>query len=747
MNRREFLRVSVLGGGAFVMGVSFAGCASPNERRMKKAVESGSAFQPKGTFQPNAYVSVTPDNRVLVGVGKSEMGQGVFTHHAMLVAEELEVALDAVEPFHAEAGPEFQMLGLQQTGGSSSVRETYEPFRRAAATARVMFVAAAAQKWGCDVGECEGREGAVHHRPTGKSLRYGQLTRAAARQEIPDDVPIKDPADFKLLGEPKRRVDLVSKVTGEAEFGLDVEVDGMVKALVIRAPVIGQKVESFDADAASKMRGVREIFSFDRGVAVVADKYWQARRAAPEVKVRWASTPMQRFDTDHLREAVRAQKDGDGVVLRDDGDVDGAFEDAATVVEASYEAPYLAHAPLEPQNGTAYVQEDRCDIWAPVQWQSAAQGDVARLLDLRREQVHVHTTFLGGGFGRRLIIDYIIEAVLISREMGRPVQVVWSREDDMRGGYYRPFSHTRVRGVLDADGTPKAVHYHSMSQSLLDLDQWLPSMLPEWLPRVTKMMMARTMQNAVDSDSLPNVLATEGAFDATYAIPGWKVEYTQIHAEVPVSFWRSVGHSFNAFAVESFIDELADAGDRDPLELRRELLADDPRKLGVLERAAKMGRWGEPIDEGAAGESWGRGIAVHQSFGSYCAQVIEAGVVDGDIEVRRVVCAIDCGVALNPDIIAAQMESCIAQGLSAAIWQKIDFKAGQVQQGNFDTFPFIRMHQTPEIEVAIIDSDASPTGVGEPGLPPVAPALAGAIFAATGKRLRKMPFCDALEEA
>jgi CO/xanthine dehydrogenase Mo-binding subunit len=740
MNRREFLRVSVLGGGAFLMGVSFAGCASPNTRRMKEAVASD------GTFQPNAYVSVTPDDRVLVGVGKSEMGQGVFTHHAMLVAEELEIALDNVEPFHAEAGPEFQMLGLQQTGGSSSVRETYEPFRRAAATARVMFVAAAASRWGCSVGECEAREGAVHHRPTGKKLRYGQLTRDAARQEIPDDVPIKYPADFKLLGKAKKRVDLVSKVTGEAEFGLDFEVDGMVKALVIRPPVIGQKVDSFDAQAAKEMRGVRDVFAFDRGVAVVADKYWQARRAAPKVEVRWASTPMQRFDTDHLREAARAQRDGDGVVLRDDGDVDAAFEEAATIVEATYEAPYLAHAPLEPQNGTAYVQKDRVDIWAPVQWQSAAQGDVAIMLDMPRDQVHVHTTMLGGGFGRRLVIDYIIEAVLISKQMGLPVQVVWSREDDMRGGYYRPFSHTRVRGALDADGKPTAVRYHSMSQSLLDLDQWLPAMLPEWMPRVTKMMMARTMQNVVDSDSLPNVLATEGAFDANYAIDGWKVEYTQIHADVPVSFWRSVGHSFNAFAVESFIDELAHAGERDPLELRRELLADDERRLGVLERAAEMGRWGEPVEEGPADETWGRGIAVHKSFGSYCAQVIEAGVVDGEIRVRKVACAIDCGVALNPDIVAAQMESCIAQGLSAAIWQKIDFEQGQVQQGNFDTFPFIRMHQTPQIDVAIIDSDASPTGVGEPGLPPVAPALAGAIFAATGKRLRTMPFCDALEE-
>ncbi|QDG49378.1 xanthine dehydrogenase family protein molybdopterin-binding subunit [Persicimonas caeni] len=738
MNRRDFLRVSLLGGGAFLMGVSFAGCANPAVRRMQKTVESN------GAFQPNAYVTVTPDDRVLVGIGKSEMGQGVFTHHAMLVAEELEVDLDRVEPFHAEAGPEFHTLGMQMTGGSTSVSDTYEPFRRAAATARVMFVAAAAQEWGCRPGECEAREGAVHHKKSGRTLRYGELTRAAAQQEIPDDVALKKPEDFKVLGKPKKRVDLLDKVTGKAEFGLDFEVDGMVKALVIRPPVIGQRAKSFDADKARAMQGIVDIFAFDRGVAVVAEKYWQAKRAAPHVEVRWGRSPLEKFSTDDLRKAAREREDLDdeGVVMRHDGDVDDAFDEAAKVVEASYEAPYLAHAPLEPQNGTAYVQKDRVDIWAPVQWQSAVQGDVARLVGVDRDQVHVHTTMLGGGFGRRLVIDYIIEAVLLSRELGKPVQVVWSREDDTKGGYYRPFSHTRMRGALDAKGNPTAVSYHSMSQSLLDLDEWLPTMLPEWVPRVTKMMMARTMQNAVDSDSLPNVLATEGAFDANYKIPNWKVAYTQIHLDVPVSFWRSVGHSFNAFVVESFIDELAHAAQKDPYAFRRRLLADDPRKLAVLDRAAKMGGWGTALDDG-----WGRGIAVHKSFGSYCAQVIEAGVFDGEIQVRRVACAIDCGLALNPDVVASQMESCIAQGLSAAIWQKIDFEDGRVAQANFDTFPFIRMHQVPQIDVAVVDSDEDPTGVGEPGLPPVAPALAGAVFAATGKRLRKMPFVDALEEA
>ncbi|MFP4598661.1 MAG: molybdopterin cofactor-binding domain-containing protein, partial [Persicimonas sp.] len=718
MNRREFLRVSLLGSGAFLMGVSLPGCLGADQQRMRDVAASS------GAFQPNAVVAVTPDDRVLVAVGKSEMGQGVFTHHAMLVAEELGVDLEQVEPFHAEAGPEFQIFGVQQTGGSSSTAQTYKPVRRAAAAAREMFISAAAATWGCARGDCEAHGGAIHRTSTGDFLRYGALTQVAAGQSIPDDAPLKAPSEFEIIGQSKPRVDLEPKVDGSAEYGLDIHIDGMVEALVIRPPVLGAQVASFDAGEAAQMRGVVDIFAFDRGVAVVADKYWQARRAAPHVEVEWTESSLDGFNTSEMRDAARRRDDAPAVTLRDDGDVDRGLDDAdMTVVEATYEAPYLAHAPLEPQNGTAYVQEDRVDIWAPVQWQSAAQGDVATLLGLPREDVHVHTTMLGGGFGRRLLIDYIIEAVLVSREIGRPVRVVWTREDDTRGGYYRPFSHTRVRGAVDADGRPVAFDYHTMSQSLLQLDAWLPSILPEWMPRLTRTMMGKTAGNVADSDSLPNMLATEGASDLTYAVPNIRVGYTQIRVDVPVSFWRSVGHSFNAFAVESFIDELAAAADRDPYEVRRELLTDDPRKLGVLDRAAELGGWGSPVEEG-----FGRGIAVHKSFGTYCAQVIEAGVFDDEVVVRRVSCAVDCGLALNPDIVVSQMESCIAQGLSAAIMQKIDFVDGRVVQGNFDTFGFIRMHEAPQIDVEIIDSDAPPTGVGEPGLPPVAPALAGGIF-------------------
>lgn len=734
MRRREFLKASLMASGAFVLGVNFTGCTGTDVRRMRETARSS------GGFQPNAFVTITPDDRVLVAVGKTEMGQGVFTSHAMLVAEELEVDLDSVEPYHA-TGEEFGAFGVQITGGSTSLKDSFIPMREAGAAAREMFVAAAAEVWECPTEECRAENGHIVH-TSGKSLRYGELTEAASRQSIPSSPTLKKSSEFKVIGQGKTRVDLVSKITGEATFGIDVQVEGMTRALILKPPVLGSTVASLNADKARDMDGVVAIFAFERGVAVVADKYWQAKRAARHVKVEWNLSKLENFDTESLRKDARKQVIKRGSSIRDDGDVDAVFRDHDTVVEAIYESPYLAHAPLEPMNAMASVEPDRAEIWAPVQWQSAVQGDVANMLDLSRDKVEVHTVFPGGGFGRRLMIDFVIEAVMISREVQRPVHLIWSREDDTRGGYYRPYNITRLKGALDSDGRPRAFYYHSMSQSLLNLRDWMPSILPEWMPRVVRTMLARTAGNAVESDTLPNFLATEGANDLSYAIDDVRIEYSQIHVDVPVTFWRSVGHSYNGFVIEGFIDELAHAADQDPYAFRRNILHTDPRKLAALDKVAELAGWGSSLDEG-----WGRGIAVHKSFDTYCAQVIEAGVFDGVIKVRKVWCVVDCGVVVNPDIVRAQMESCIAQGLAAAIFQKIDFVDGRVVQGNFDTFELLRLTQMPEVVVEIVDSDADPTGVGEPGLPPVAPALAGAIFDATGQRLRRMPFQDALAEA
>lgn len=735
MKRRDFLKASLATGGAFMLGIQFSGCTGVDARRMRDA------FEELGVFKPNAFLTVTPDNRVLVAVAQTEMGQGVFTSHAMLVAEELEVELDRIEAFHPQAGADFEFFGVQMTGGSMSVAMTFMPIRQGAAAAREMFISAAAEVWSSPREQCRAEAGAVVH-DSGKKLSYGELTREAARQKVPKKVALKTPDQFRVLGKTQRRVDGLAKVTGRAQYGIDVVVEGMVKALVIRPPVLGSKVRSLDASRALMMPGVVAVFAFEQGVAVVAEKYWIAQRASKLVDVQWEPGVLSSFNTSDLARAARDRIEEPGLNVHNRGNAARAFETpGATIVEATYEAPYLAHAPLEPMNATAWVQEGRCEIWAPVQWQSAVRGDVAHLLGISKEDVHVHTEMPGGGFGRRLMIDYVIEAVLVSREIGLPVQVIWSREDDTRGGYYRPYSLTRMKGALDGEGRPIGLYYHNMSQSLLDLRDWLPGMLPGWLPRVTKMMMARTAANAVDSDTLPNVLATEGALDTTYDIEHIRVEHTQIRVDVPVTFWRAVGHSYNGFVMESFIDELAHAARRDPYEFRRQLLVKDPRKLAVLDKAARLGRWGEPIDKG-----WGRGIAVHRSFGTYCAQVIEAGVFEGKIEVRRVACVVDCGIALNPDIVKAQMESGILQGLSAAIMQKIEFVDGEVPQGNFDSFPMVRFHESPEIVVEIVESLSDPKGVGEPGLPPAAAALAGAIFAATGRRLRSMPFNDALKE-
>jgi isoquinoline 1-oxidoreductase subunit beta len=736
MKRRDFLKASLGAGGALVLGIQFAGCASPQLAQMRAAARD------EGLFRPNAVLTITPDDRVLVAVSHTEMGQGVFTSHAMLVAEELEVDLTRVKAFHPVAGPDYETFGLQMTGGSTSLASSYEPIRRAAATAREMLISAAAVVWQCPREECRAEQGAVVH-SSGKRLTYGELTTEAARQNIPRKVTLKSPDQFQVIGTGARRVEGLEKLNGQAVYGIDVQVEGMVKAVVIRPPVMGSKVRSFEADEARAMPGVVDVFAFECGVAVVAEKYWQAQRASKHVVVSWDTGPLGGFDSQRMAEAARSRIDQPGLVIRDEGRVERALERTdVRVVDAVYEAPYLAHAPLEPMNATAHVTPGRCEIWAPVQWQSAVRSEIAYLLGMPKDDVHLHTTMLGGGFGRRLMLDYVVEAVLVARKVGRPVQVVWSREDDTRGGYYRPYSLTKLTGAVDGQGRAVALSYHNMSQSLLDLKDWLPGMLPGWLPRLSKVMMARAADQLMTTDSLPNVLATEGANDLSYAIDNVRVAYTQIRVDVPVTFWRAVGHSYNGFVMESFIDALTHAAGRDPYEFRRELLAEDPRKREVLDRVARLGRWGEPIESG-----WGRGIAVHRSFNTCCAQVIEAGLFDGEVKIRRVSCVVDCGVVVNPDIVVSQMESGIIQGLSMALMQKITFASGAVVEGNFDTYPMMRLHQCPEIVVELVESSEKPTGVGEPGLPPAPAALANALFAATGLRLRTMPFNDVMASA
>lgn len=731
MKRRDFLRVSVLGTGALWVGVN-AGCgSSPQQQRLQDAAGNN-------LFQPTHFLTITPDNQIKVGTGKAEMGQGVFELYRLLVAEELAVEPGTIEVTNAIAGPEWQIFGLQITGGSTSTPESWDPIRTGAATARSMMLAAAASKWSCPPGECTLEGGKVLHAKSGKSSTFGELIADAARQPIPEKVtPIQ--GDFKVLGKPHVRTDIHPKITGAPIFGIDVDVPGMVRAVVIRPPVFGGTLESVDDAEARKMKGVVDIFPFELGVAVVAEKYWQASRAAKKVKTTWNHGRNATLNSDELMAATVERSAEWGAPQREDGDVPAALKAAGDkALDSVYTGPFLAHACLEPMNATVHIEEDKATVWAGTQFQTGVTATVADIAGISRKQVTVHTTFMGGGFGRRSCLDFTTEAALISKRVGKPVQVIFSREDDTKAGYYRPVMVARMKGALGADGQPTAYYAHALSQNLLDLESWGPSILPEWMPRT---MITRAMGHLLGTASAPNPAASEGLATTTYDIPNVRVDYTPIRVGVPVSFWRSVGHTLNAFAAEGFMDELAHAAKKDPVEFRRGLLTKDPRKLAVLEAVAKMSNWGSPIEEG-----WGRGVAAASSFGSFCALVLEAGYFDGEIKVRKGWAAIDCGTPINPEMIETQITSGILFGLSMAMWQKIDIVDGHVQQSNYHDFRSIRLHEAPELTVQIIPSTESPTGVGEPGTPPAAPALAGALFQATGKRLRSMPFIDALKE-
>lgn len=732
MKRRDFLRVSVFASGAFAVGVNFAGCASSRQRREIARVASES-----GVFRPNAFVTVRPDSRVELLMPKSEMGQGVTTLHTTLLAEELEVKIEDVELSVAPASQED--YGMMITGGSTSTPDMFIPLRVAAATAREMLLAAAAATWGVSVSELTIADGIISHKSNGKSAPIGTFVAEAAKQEVPDEPRLKTREEFKILGKRVTRVDAHDKVTGKAIFGMDVQLPGMLRAYILRPPVLGAPATSVKDAEAKKIPGVVKIFTIDRGVVVVAEKFWQAKMAAAKLEVTWGKGLLEGFDSEQLRE-LSADYSGrkPANAPRNDGNVKRALQrDDVQVLDVVYDAPYLSHSPMSPMNCTVQIDKanDRAEVWAPTQMQVITQQLVARIADVPQENVKVNTTFLGGGFGRRGIFDFIVESATIAKEFDRPVQLIWSREDDTKFCYYRPQSYNRLIGAVDKEGKPVAWSHHNLSQSLIAQKDLVSGILPNWIPEAMNSMLSRASVGLFRSGTVPAVTALEGARDMPYAIPNVRVGYTPVIADVPVLFWRSVGHSFNGFVVESFIDEMAHAAKKDPFEFRRGLLAEHPRQKAVLELVAEKAQWGKKMPDG-----FGQGIAQHHSFGSYCAQVIEAGLVDGEITVTKVTAVIDCGFALNPDMVKAQIEGGIIFGLSAALFQEITFVNGQVQQANFDTYRSLRMYQSPEIEVHILNTENDPTGVGEPGLPPAAPALANAIFAATGLRMRKMPF-------
>jgi len=704
IERRNFLKISVAAGGGLLIGFHFPGIS-----------QFASAQATAGTFMPNAFVRIGTDERITVIVNHSEMGQGVYTSLPMLLADELDADWTKVGYESAPVDPKYNhpAFGMQMTGGSSSVWSGLEQFRQAGAAARAMLVAAAAQQWKVDASSCRTENGAVLN--GSNRLTYGQLVNTAAKLPPPEKVQLKDPKTFKLIGKPIKRLDTPDKLNGKAVFGIDVKLPGMLTAVIARPPIFGAKMKSFDDSRARSMLGVRKIAAIPAGVAVIADTFWQAKMAREAVRVEWDDGAMHDFSTAQMMQDFRERAKTPGTSVRNDGDATAALANATKKITAVYEVPYLSHLMMEPLNCTVDLRADSCEVWTGSQFQTVDRANAAKVAGLPNEKVQLHTTFLGGGFGRRANphSDFVVEAVQVAKAAGAPVKVIWTREDDMAGGWYRPAFLHAIEGGLDASGNAVSWRSRLVGQSIM-----------AGTPFAAMMMKGKNYDPA----------SVEGVDDLPYSIPNVAVESHQAEVNVPVQWLRSVGHSHTAFAVECFVDELAALAQKDPYQFRRALLQKQPHHLGVLDLAAQKAGWDKPLPKGM-----GRGIAVHFAFGSYSAHVVEVSVSDGNVRVHKMVCAIDCGQYVNPGIIAAQTESGAIFGASAALMQELTFANGRLQQTNFNTFPVLRMNECPVIETHILESQEKSGGIGEPGVPCAAPAIANAIFAATGKRIRRLP--------
>ena len=688
-----------------------------------------------GDLEPGAYLQLRPDGAIILQVDKLEMGQGVMTGFVTLVAEELGARPDQISPRHAPVHPTFQTPS-QLTAESASMRHRFDRLRETGATAREMLRQAAADRWQLNVRDVEASgEATMVNRETGEQLAYGELASAAAVLPLPDEPALKPPEEFRWIGREVPRVDVPAKITGTAVFGTDVRLPGMLTAIVLRPPRALDTLRNFEADEARAMPGVHSVFAISAGVAVVAEGFWQARQAAMRVKAEWQDGPAAGFDPEEFRGRQRAAiAAGDGHHARDDGDVEAALADAGEVVEAEYYTPFLAHATMETMNATLQLGPGHAELWLPGQAPDLARQVVCDLTGLRREQVDVHVTYAGGGFGRRAMLDFVIEVVQVALQVSAPVQLVWSREDDLRFDYFRCSTSHRVRGALDAEGRLAA-----WDHSLVTPDHTsyifpigLATMAPQWWSRRVTDGIAEFI-GPLQVKLIGPFQARDGSVTVRYAAPNFRVSLHVMTPDLPVGIWRSVGNSYNVFVAESFADELAHRAGADPAEWRRRHLADQPRHLAVLERVLAESGWGKP----APGRHLG--LSLHDAFDSVIGQVAEVSVSDGRIRVHRVSCVVDCGTAINPDIVHAQLEGAILFGLSAALLESVEIEDGQVRQTNFHQYPLLRLVDTPVIDTHIIESTAHPGGIGETGTPGIAPAVANAVFAATGRRLRELP--------
>jgi isoquinoline 1-oxidoreductase beta subunit len=703
LSRRSFLRAGAAAGGGLMLSLSLPFATAAAEAAVGE------------TFTPNAFVRIARDGQIVLTMPYVEMGQGTYTSIPMLIAEELEVDLKQVRLEHAPPNEKLYanpLLGIQATGNSNAIRGAWKPLREAGATARTMLVAAAAKRWNVDPSSCRAQSGEVIHTPTGRRIAYGELAADAAHMPMPADVALKRPDEFKLIGTAAKRLDTPAKVDGTAVYGIDVRPPGVKIATLAQSPVFGGRVKRVDDAAAKAVKGVRQIVRLDDAVAVVADHMGAAKKGLAALVVEWDDGPHASLDTSAVLGELEQATRQPGAVAQNVGDADKAMAGAVTKVEATYHVPFLAHATMEPMNCTVHVRPDGCEIWVGTQAVARAQRAAAKIAGLPLDKVVVHNHLIGGGFGRRLESDGVERAVEIAKHGDGPVKVVWTREEDIQHDMYRPMFFDRLSAGLDAQRMPVAWNNRFAGSSIIA--RYLPP----------------AFNNGLDPDT------TEGAIDLVYDLPNLHVEYVRVEPPgISTAFWRSVGPSHNVFVTESFMDELAAAARQDPVAYRLALLDKNPRAKAVLALAAEKAGWGDKLPPRV-----GRGVSLQHVFATYMAQVAEVEVAkDGTVRVRRVVCAVDCGTVVNPDTVRAQIESAVMFGITAALHGEITLKDGRVEQTNFDNYQMLRMNEAPTVEVHIVHNSEPPGGIGEAGTSAILPAVTNAIFAATGKRLRKLP--------
>ena len=724
LTRRHFLKASGLIGGGVVVAVALPGCAF-NGRHPIEVANAG--------FVPNAFLQITPDNEVIFYCPSDEMGQGIRTGLATIIGEELDVnpanmLVKAAGSHEDYNNPEF---GVQGTGGSNAVRVFYEPLRQVGADTRALLLNAASLELGIPPEQLHTVDGFVV--AADQRYPYGDFVETAASLDMPVATPLKAPADFRYIGSEAPRVDALAKATGTANFGIDADLPGMVYAVVVRPPVAGSKALKFDDSAVKTAPGVLAVVPVSSGIAVVAERYWQANQAAKKLTVDWEKRPLSSVTSTQVRQDLSAALEAnDDTESSRVGDPEKAFAEADRILETDYYTPFLAHAPMEPLNATLRITENGADLWTGVQFVGAAQGVLERLTGLPRGDIKIHNQFLGGGFGRRATLSHIVEVAEIAMSIDKPVQLLWSREDDLRHGFYRPAAMMKIKAAANNEGRITAWQARRSGANITaqTMKNALPGVLPS-LPTGLLNGLVGAMDYVFDNWAV-DASSVEGLHE-TYSLPSYRVSHATVDHGLPTTFWRSVGHSYTSFAVESMMDELAEAKQLDPVALRLKNLEGKPRMQNVVAEAGRL------MTAMTVRKNHHLGFAAHSSFGTDVAQIAEVSVTEGHIRVHKVTCVVDCGLAVNPDIVKAQLEGAVMFALTAALYGQIDLEEGAVVQSNFHNYPILRMDEAPAVDVVIIESETHPTGIGEPGVPPLAPAVANAVYRATGQRLRDLP--------